>query len=235
MMLEFLKTSRRECDGHFMIKLGGLLKVPARWFYTLVTDQTKIDICGKHSDNTPKKTLFVENDSTDMGVLVFGIATRSRHSIEILKIAIDYSPPLQLLDPKKMGFFQAGCSSDESFPFRLLSEQGFQLHSMLMHVFALIAQFPPGVRELPVRISVYARTLRVSVSGFESVGRTQITRNLYRVVLADNRLLGMQVPPKHSLTTIQPFLIQAGLTASGYGVGSSALVHEKFNDDAVSS
>ena len=219
--------------GISLIKLGGLLKVPAQWLYTLVTDQTKIDICGKYSDDTQKNALLVENDSTDMGVLVFGITTRSRHSIEILKFAIDYPTPLQLLDPKKMGFFQAEDSGDESFPFRLLSEQGFQLHSMLMHVFALIAQFPPGVRELPVRISVYARTLRLSVDGFESVGRTQITRKLYRIVLADNRLLGVNVPPNLSLTTIQPFLIQAGLTASGYGNASSASVHEQFNDGTV--
>jgi hypothetical protein len=221
--------------GISLIKLAGLLKVPAQWFYTLVTDQTKIEICGKHSDNTQQNSLFVENDSTGMGLLIIGITTRSRHSIEILKIAIDYSMPLQLLDPKKMGFFQAEGSSDESLPFRIFSEQRFQFQSRLMHVFALIAQFPPGVHELPVRISVYARTLRVSVGGFESVGRTQITRKLYRIVLAGNRLLGMKVTPKHSLTTIQPFLIQAGLTASGYGVAGSALVHEQFNDGTASS
>lgn len=218
-----------------LIKLAELLKVPAQWFYMLVRDQTKIEIFGKHSDNTQQDSLFVENDSTGMGLFIFGVTTRSRHSIEILKISIDYSTPLQLLDPKKMGFFQAEGSSDQSFPFRIFSEQRFQLHSMLLHVFALIAQFPPGVRELPVRISVHARTLRSSVGGFESVGRTQITTKLYRIVLADNRLLGMKVPLKHSLTTIQPFLIQAGLTASGYGVPGSALVHEQLNDGTASS
>ncbi len=221
--------------GISLIRLVGLLNAPAQWLYTLVTDRTKIDFCGKHSDSTQKNALLVENDSTDMGVLIFGITTRSRHSVEILKIAIDYAAPLQLLDPKKMGFFQAGGSGDERFPFRLLSEQGFQLHSMLMHVFALIAQFPPGVRELPVRISVYARTLRISVSGFESPGRIQITSKLYRIVLADNRLLGINVSPHLSLTTIQPFLIQAGLTASGYGLAGSALVREQFNDGTISS
>jgi len=221
--------------GISLIKLGELLKVPARWLYTLVTDQTKIDVCGKHSDSAKKNALLVENDSTDMGVFVFGITTRSRHSIEILKIAIDYAAPLQLLDPKKMGFFQAERSGDENFPFRLLSEQGFQLHSALMHVFALIAQFPSDVRELPVRISVYARTLRVSITGFESVGRIQITRKPCRIVLADNRLLGINIPPKLSLTTIQPFLIQMGLTASGYGLAGSPLVREQPTDGAVSS
>ena len=103
-----------------------------------------------------------------------------------------------------------------------------------MHVFALIAQFPPGIRELPVRISVYARTLRLSVDGFESVGRTQITRKLFRIVLADNRLLGVNVPPNLSLTTIQPFLIYAGLTASGYGLDGLALLRKQFNDGTES-
>lgn len=139
-------------------------------------------------------------------MLVFGITTRSRHSIELLKIEIDYLMPLQLLDPKKMGFFQAVGSNDKDFPFRLYSEQRCQLRLKLIHVFALISQFPPSVGEFPVRITVYARALRLADDGIESVDRTQITRKLYRIVLADNGLLGIKIPPMHSLTTIQPFL-----------------------------
>jgi hypothetical protein len=215
--------------GISLIKFAGLIRHGVQWLYALIADRTRIELNGKHSDKTRPNLLFVENDSTDMGLLVFGITTRSRYSIEILKITIDYSMPLQLMDPRKMGFFQAVGSGDERFPFRLVSEQRFQLRSMLMHAFALIAQFPPGIRQVPVRISVHARTIRPLIDGVESVGRTQITSNLYRIVLADNRLLGINIPPNYSLTTIQPFLIQCGLTASGYGAHSSALVHERLN------
>jgi len=215
--------------GISLIKFAAPIKQGAQLLYALVADQTRIELNGKHSDKTRSNVLLVENDSTDMGLLVFGITTRSRYSVEILKIAIDYSIPLQLMDPKKMGFFQAVGSGDERFPFRLVSEQRFQLRSMLMHAFALIAQFPPGIRQVPARISVHARTIRTLTGGVESVGRTQITSNLYRIVLADDRLLGINIPPNHSLTTIQPFLIQCGLTASGYGANSSALVRERFN------
>ncbi|SRR5258706_1549915 len=228
-------TIRQNMMGISLIKMAGLLKTPVRWLYSLVAHQTKIELHGKHAVDTQPNALLVENDSTGMGMLVFGITTRSRHSIELLKIEIDYLVPLQLLDPKKMGFFQAVGSNDRNFPFRLYSEQRCQLRSKLIHVFALISQFPPGVCEFPVRITVYARTLRLSGDGFEFVGRTQITRKLYRIILADNGLLGIEIPPMHSLTTIQPFLIQCGLTASGYGVHSSALAHEKLNDRTVSS
>ena len=126
MMLTFLKRVADNVMAISLIKLSGLLKASARWFYTFVTDQTKIGICGKHSNNTQKKdALLVENDSTDMGMLVFGMTTSSRHSIEILKFVIDYAMPLQLLDPRKMGFFQAEGSGDESFPVRIFSDQRF--------------------------------------------------------------------------------------------------------------
>lgn len=220
---------RQDMMGISLIKMAGLLEAPVRWFYSLVAHQTKIELHGKHAVDTQPNALLVANDSTGMGMLVFGITTRSRHSIELLKIEIDYLMPLQLLDPKKMGFFQAVGSNDKDFPFRLYSEQRCQLRLNLIHVFALISQFPPDVCEFPVRITVYARALRLADDGIESVGRTQITRKLYRIVLDDNGLLGIKIPPMHSLTTIQPFLIQCGLTASGYGVQSSALTHEKLD------
>ena len=130
--------------GISLINIAQFIKRPAQWVHARMTDRTRLDIYGKYPDKTQRDSLFVENDTTDMGLLVFGIATRSRNAIEILKIAIDYAIPLQLMDPKKMGFFQAKGSGDETFPFRLVSEQRFQLRPMLMHTFALIAQFPPG-------------------------------------------------------------------------------------------
>lgn len=193
------------------------LQALIRLLRNLVESQTKIELHSKHSDHAAPDSLFIENDSTGMGLLVFGLTTRSRHPVELLRIEIDYSVPLQLLDPKKMGFFQAGGSNDEDFPFRLYSDEGCQLHSNLIHVFALITQFPPDLREFPVRITVHARTLGFSANGIETCGRKQITRRFYRVVLADDRLLGIKIPPEHFLTTIQPFLIQCGLTASEYG------------------
>jgi hypothetical protein len=217
-----------------LIKLPGLLKVPAKWLYKLVVDQTGIELSGQHPHTMQANSLLVPDDLTGEGLLLFGITTTSRRPIEIVKVTVDYSTPLQLLDPNQLGFFQTASSNDDDLPFRIFCEGSFQLHSKMVHAFALTAQFPHGVRELPARISVHARTLSSSAGGFQSYGRTQISKFFYRIVLSDYPLLGLAILPKHSATSSQPFLIQSAVSASGVA-GSAVLVHEQLKDGTVSS
>lgn len=219
-----------------MIKLLELFKTPAMWLYALVVDQTRIELSGQYSNMLHDiNSLPVSGSHMKDGGLQFAISTRSQCPIEIIKVAVDYSAPLQLLDPMKMGFFQTEMSNNEDLPFRIFCKGNFRLHSKLRHYFALTVQFPPGVRELPVCISVHARTFSSSVGGFESYGRTHITKNYYRIVLTEHPLLGLVVPPKHSITSPQPFLIQSALYASGEADLSSILIHEQMADGTVSS
>lgn len=215
-----------------LIKLLGFLKTPAKWLYSLVVDQPEIKLSGQQPNSLQANSLLIPDNHTGEGVLLFGITTTSRCPIEVVKVAVDYSAPLQLLDPNKIGFFQTEGSNDEDLPFRIFCEGSFKLHSKLVHAFALTAQFPLGARELPARISVHARTHRSSVGGFESVGRIHISRNYYRIVLSDQPLQGLEVPPKNLLTSSQPFLIQSAIF--GYGPpGVEVELHEQLNDGKV--
>lgn len=177
--------------------------------------------------------MFIYENNNAEGNLLFAISTASECPIELLKVEIEYSAPLQLYDPKKMGFFQYGNSNDDELPFSIYCEDVYQINPKVIHAFALTARFPSGSRELPVRILVHARIRASSKGGFDSHGRTQITRFFYRVALSDKPLLGLPLPPQYTLTSPQPFVVQSAKYWSGDSI--SCLIHEQMEDGTASS
>ena len=85
--------------------IWGLVKSPATWAYALFADQTGIKIYGQHSEviqdgkETENDILMISDNGRHAGTLLFAITTDSSHVIDVLRIAVDYSTPLQLLDP----------------------------------------------------------------------------------------------------------------------------------------
>lgn len=199
-------------------RTAGTLQWLVQWLRSITSDHTRIHIIGKHVDRKYSDALVVENDSTDMGVLVFGITTRSKHQVEILKVEIDFPATMQLTDPKKMGFFQGEESGDPNLPVRVSCGHRLKIRPRLISVFALIAQFPPHVRKITARISVEARLIRDIREGVETTGSIQKTRKTTSIVLSNERSLRIEIPGEHTLTTSQPFLIMCGLHANGYGL-----------------
>lgn len=218
-----------------LLKLAGPLKSLGRWLFAFKTDQTTIEIIGLSSPTQSPSFLLINTDQNGDGKLIFGITTKSEQPVELVKLTIDYSAPLQLLDPGNIGFFSTSGTGDETLPFRLYWEGSIDLRRMIIHAFALITRFPSGSSQLPIRISVHARVQKSSIGGFIEHGRTQLTSNMHRIVRTSEPV-GLIVPPKHSYTSSQPYLIQ-----SAHYVSTDAkeiaplLVHEQLADGTVSS
>jgi hypothetical protein len=134
-----------------------------------------------------------------------------------------------------MDFFSLSSSSDETFPFRLYWKGSIDLQQMIIHAFALTTHFPVGSRQLPIRISVYARTIKSSIGGYIVHGRTQLTSNTHLIVHT-REPVGLAIPPQHALTSSQPYLIQSAKYVSTDSKDiAPILVHEQLADGTVSS
>jgi hypothetical protein len=216
-------------------KLLGPVKTFGKWLYTFATDQTKIKIVGASSPTLSSDSLLINVDQNGVGSLLFGISTKSDQPVDLMKLAIDYSSPLQLFDPKKMGFFSISRSGDDTLPFRVCWEGNIELREMVINAFALSTHFPLGTDQLPIRISTQARVVKSTIGGFVEHGRAQATTQMLRIVRT-NVPVGLQVAPQHSLTSSQPYLIQSAqyVTTDAESI-APLLVHQQFDDGTVSS
>ncbi len=217
-----------------ILKLLGAAIAPFKWFYALCVDPTRIKIvvphcaAGCHSDSLP-----VHDDGHRAGLLLFAIATRSKHPVEITRVEANFHGPLQLLDPGGGGFFKTSGSLDLDFPFQVFWDGTASIRRDVQQAFALIARFPGGTNEYPVCITVHARRLRSGMGGFRVHGRLRVTTRRYRVALTSEDVQGLPVPPKSSQTTPQPFFIESAFTA--YGGPGSVVAHEILTDGTTSS
>lgn len=219
----------------FFLKLAGPLKSFGKWLLAFMVDQTKIVIIGSSSPTQSPNSLLINTDQYGKGELIFGITTKSVQPVELVKLTIDYSAPLQLFDPINMGFFSMSSTGDETLPFRIYWEGSIELQQMIIHAFALTTQFPIGSSQLPIRISAHARVQKLSIGGFTEHGRTQLTSSIHRIVRTPEPV-GLAVPPKHSFTSSQPFILQSALyVSSGAKDIAPLLVHEQLTDGTVSS
>ncbi len=211
-----------------ILKLLGSAIAPFKWFNALCLDQTRIKITPLCAIDRQSDSLPVHDDGHRTGILLFAIATRSKHPVEITRVEVNFHGPLQLLDPGGRGFFKISGSLDLDFPFQVFWDGTASLRRDVQQAFALIARFPSGTNEYPICISVHARRLRSTIGGFWSHGRSRITTKRYRVVLTSEHILGLPLPPKCSQTTPQPFLIETAVMA--YGGPGSVVVHEILAD-----
>lgn len=186
---------------------------PAKWLYGLCADQTHIEIVAPFAANWPSRSLPVPVDERGEGLLLFGVTTRSERPVEIIRIEVDYAAPLQLLDPGNRGFFVGSSALDPELPFRMYWEGRVVVRSDLQQAFALTARFPDQVDEQLIRISVHARRQHSTIGGFVAQGRLRVTTIEYRARPTSEPVLSLPVPPKGSLTTPQPFLIEGAVTA----------------------
>jgi len=217
------------------LKLLDPIKSSVRWLYLLVTDQTKIEVAGQCSSTQPPRALLVQTNKKGDGLLLFGITTKSRRPVELTKLTIDYSTPLQLKNPDGVAYFTMASSNDETFPFRLCWEGSIELQNKHIHAFALTTRIPT-ISQLPIRITTHARVHNSYIGGFVGNGRMQVSSSVYRIISTGEILSGLEIPPKFSLTSSQPFLIQSAATASNNSNStSSVLIHEQFADGTASS
>lgn len=215
------------------LKMLGAAVAPVKWLYRLCVDQTRIEIATPHVANWPRQSLPVQDDGSGCGQLLFSVTTRSKLPVEITRIEVTYAAPLQLLDPGTPGFFVGSDTLDRELPFCMSWEGRAVVRSDLQQAFALTARFPDRVHEQLIRISVHARRQHSTIGGFVAEGRPRVTTIEYRARPTSEPILGLLVPPKGMLTTLQPFLIEGAMTASG-GPGP-VVVHERLSDGTVSS
>ncbi len=217
-----------------ILNLLGSAISPFKWFYALCVDQTRIKIVVPHcAADGHNDSLPVHDDGKRAGLLLFAIATRSKHPVEITRVEVNFHGPLQLLDPGGRGFFKPSGMLDLDFPFQVFWDGTTSIRRDAQQAFALLARYPGGTNEYSICIAVHALRLRSGIGGFRIRGRPRVTTRRYRVALTSEHVQGLPVPPKCSLTSPQPFLIESAMMACG-GPGSVA-VHEILADGATSS
>jgi hypothetical protein len=213
--------------------LGGALG-PFKWLYALCVDQTRIDIVAPHSaKGCPRDCLLVHDDGHRGGLLLFAVASRSKRPVEITRIEVGFPSSLQLLDPGGRGFFKASGSLEPDLPFQVSWDGIAPVRRGVQQAFALSARFPAGTDEYGIRLTVWAHRVRSATGGFRFHGRLRVTTKRYRLVLTQQQILGVPVPPKSEQTTPQPFLIEGATSVHG-GPGP-VVVHEIFIDGTTSS
>jgi len=196
-------------------------------------DQTRIRILSKEIEGSTDGVFAVKEGGESSGLLLFSVTTDSKKPVEITGIDIDYAAPFQLLDPGNRGFFDSAGSLDSVLPFRMYWRGHVIVRPDLQQAFALMAKFPLQTFEQRIRITVYASGQRMLLGRFSARGRQQVTSREYRVRLISGPVLDIALPPGHSFTSPQPFLIKSALHASG-GPGSVA-VHEALSDGTTRS
>jgi hypothetical protein len=217
-----------------ILKLLGGVFAPFNWLYALCVDQTRIDIVSPHSATAcPSKFLLVHDSGHRGGLMLFAVTTRSRRPVEITRVEIRFPSSLQLLDPGGRGFFKIATSLEPDLPFQVSWDGSASVRRGVQQAFALGARFPDGVNEYPIRMTVCAYRVRSASGGFRFHGRLRVTTKGCRVLLTQQQVLGLPVPPNAAQTTPQPFLIEA--TSWVQGGQGPIVAHEIFTDGTTSS
>lgn len=205
---------------------------PAKWLYALCVDQTRISVLVPYIKGWPEKLIPVQDKGGLTGLVLFSVTTQSKRPVEITRISVDHAATLQLRDPGNRGFFIGGSALDEELPFRMMWEGSVHVRADLQQLFALAATFPDSTQEQRIRVSIHARRSRAYVGGFEGFGRARVTAIEFHARLTTEQVLGTLLPPKCSVSTPQPFLIEGAVTVAG-GPGPF-VVHERLADGSVS-
>jgi hypothetical protein len=214
-----------------IIKLIGLMSSIIKSLVNVIIDRTKIDITGKEILYQDNDALYIKRDHENKGLLIFGISTKIKKPVDVVRVEIEFAAPLQLLDPDDRGFFHLEHSLNKDYPFRVISENRFTTNSSISYLFALNAIFPEEIDKQKIIFSVYAQRRHSSFFGYLSFGKTQTTRISKDIHLTSEFVKGIKVLPNCVVTTIQPFLAERGFSGAGKEV--SAIVHESFKDGTV--
>jgi hypothetical protein len=220
-----------------VFKLISWIVAPTKWLFRVFIDQTAIEVVGtrplpEHAREWPKHYLPVHDDGTGGGPLIFIVTSASKRSVEITRIEVDYAAPLQVTDPGNRGFFRHSTTHDLRLPFRVYWEGNEEVSWNLQQEFQLVARSPYPEREQTVRISVYARRRHHPLGGFLTFGRLRITRVEFQAHFTCIQLYTV-LPPKCTVTSPQPFVIESG--RSMLGPGGSLIAHEVLADGSTSS
>jgi hypothetical protein len=207
---------------------------PLKWLGSFWTHQTHIRLVTPPVIQESKPpALPVHDAGGGAGTLLFGITTRARDPVTVSKVQVNFSAPLQLLNPGKKAFFTPATSLDPERPFCVVWDGAAPVRRDLIQAFALAAHFVPGMSVALVHIVVHAQRQGSTLGRFALKRRLQVTVFPYLVVLKKERILGLCLPPKCSFTSLQPFLIEGGFFAVG-GPGP-VLAHEIFRGGTTSS
>ena len=218
------------------LRVVSAITSPLKWLYNLVADQTRIRVLTPSGNNWDWKSIPVHDDGTNAGILMFGVTTESQREIEITRIEVHYAAPLQLLDPGSRGFFVGAGTLDSELPFCMRWDGSIDARHDVQQAFALIARFPNRSQDHAVRFSIHARRRHSSIGGFLGWGRVRVTSIDHRIRLVSQPVLGLPVPPRCSMTTPQPFIIEGSITASTKpGEEASVVVHARDANGSVSS
>jgi hypothetical protein len=214
-----------------MLPIASLLG-PLKSLFSLWQDEAVITFSGPDTAQGSSKQLFVHIDNAHTGVLMLALSTISRKPVELKRLELDYSAPLQLFDPKQQGFFCSEQSLDSDRPFRLVWKGDAQIQKGLIQLFAVVAVFPHLAQPHEVRITAYTQKIHRRL-GFMSRGRLQVSSQLRSLVGTCQPVMGIVVPPKWSATSPQPYVIESEFKSPD--TSGSLAVHETLKDGRTSS
>ena len=217
-------------------KLLGVITTPLKWLYSAWLDQTRIDIHFPLAANWLWDSIPVSDSGDNSGLLLFSVTTRSKRLVEVIRIEVHYAAPFQLFDPGNRGFFLGSGTLDHNFPFCMYWNGSTTVRRDVQQGFGLTARFPDRIRDQRIRILVHAKQQHSALGGFLTLGRPRVTTKEYRTRLVSQPSIGFRIPPMHSFSTPQPFLIEhEAWVTTAPGNPLSVAVHSRHADGTASS
>jgi len=218
-----------------MFSLGSLFS-PFRFLYRLWSDQTRIRPVPPIAEGCDASTYPIPGSTELSGLLMFGLTTASGARVEIQAVELHFRSPLQLTDPGDKGFFATKITTSEDFPFMISWSGAAEVRKGLTQIFGVMAKFPPTAETCDLLLRVRARSLRESIDGFAIPGRSRNSSFKISARVVQSGYLGVQIPPKASLTSPQPYLIERPFNVMvEQGAVGSVNVHMVNKDGTTSS
>ena len=110
------------------------------------------------------------------------------------------------------------------------------VYNGLTQLFAVNVKSAERSEQYDLVLSVRARSLRKSVDGFSTPGRSKLSTFPISAGIAEAGYMGVQIPPKAAITTPQPFLIEAAFqVAIEPGKVGEVQIHEVNKDGSTAS
>lgn len=217
------------------LKILGAIVSPLKWLYNLFGDQTKVEVNVPFAENLEWKSIPIQDQGLNTGLLMFSITTCSRHPVEVTQVEVHYRAPFQLFDPGSRGFFVGAGNFDTKFPFCLRWRGSVEVRHNLRQAFAVTARFPAHAPDQAIQILIHAHCLHSSIGGFHHQGRSHINKSDWTARLISWPPRGLVIPPKSILTTPQPFLIEGPMMGSTAPGESANLSVNTLNADGTAS
>jgi hypothetical protein len=200
--------------------------------YAHFKDQTEVFLTFERAEACPNSIPMIANE----GLIKFAIGTHSSQEIYIKKIEIEFPAELQLSDPDGGSFFESNLiARNDALPFQLTWHGNHPIGPLRRVIFAVKGRFSENIVERKIRFTIYAQKQTIGCTRFQYIGPIQVYSEEKNVTSTSSPIRGLEIPPLHGCSLIQPFLVNSGLTVSAQApIVGPVVVHQQLIDGTSS-